>query len=273
MNEKKHNLIYQITNTINGKIYLGQHMTDDLDDGYMGSGKAMKAAIKKHGLENFTKVILHDFDTFDEMNAKEEELVGEAFVSRKDTYNLMTGGSSGSHSEETLAKLRAASLGKKHTPEARAKMSAAQMGREVTPETRAKIGAARKGKTLTPEHRAKLSAAGKCRTHTPETRAKMSDAAMGNTHFLGKKHTKETRAKIGAGNKGRKRSPESIAKQRATCKANRERKQDHAQQAPIEHTTFFYLHHPNVTPEPIFGAAAVAAVMAHEIVTLGPILG
>ena len=36
--------IYKITNKVNGKMYIGQHITDDLDDGYLGSGKVIRSS-------------------------------------------------------------------------------------------------------------------------------------------------------------------------------------------------------------------------------------
>ena len=36
--------VYEITNNINGKIYVGVHSTKDVNDGYMGSGKHLKQA-------------------------------------------------------------------------------------------------------------------------------------------------------------------------------------------------------------------------------------
>ena len=73
--------IYQITNLLDNKIYIGKHQTKNLDDDYMGSGRRIKASIKKHGLENFKKEILFIFDDEETMNAKEAELVSEEFCS------------------------------------------------------------------------------------------------------------------------------------------------------------------------------------------------
>lgn len=87
--------VYRITNKINGKIYIGKHQTDDLKDSYMGSGKHLIRAQEKYGLDNFIKEILFQFDTEDEMNTKEAELVTEEFVKNKDTYNLCPGGQGG----------------------------------------------------------------------------------------------------------------------------------------------------------------------------------
>lgn len=92
---KRHFLIYKITNKINGKIYIGKHITKNIDDGYMGSGKHLKRAINKYGIENFEREILFCFDNELEMNSKEAELVTEEFCLREDTYNLCVGGQGG----------------------------------------------------------------------------------------------------------------------------------------------------------------------------------
>ena len=83
--------VYKTTNNLNGKYYIGKHRTLDLNDGYMGSGKLLKRAINKYGIENFTKEVLHIFESEEEMNAKEKELV----VISEQTYNLNEGGYGG----------------------------------------------------------------------------------------------------------------------------------------------------------------------------------
>ena len=95
MNQKKHYLIYQITNSINGKIYIGKHETFNIDDDYFGSGKALKHAQKKYGLENFIKTILFELQNEEEMNLLEKCVVTEDFCKRQDTYNINVGGDGG----------------------------------------------------------------------------------------------------------------------------------------------------------------------------------
>lgn len=88
-------IVYKTTNLKNGKVYIGQHKTDDLDDGYLGSGKLIIQAINKHGPSSFSREILYHCDSEEEMNAKELEIVNEEFISREDTYNMVIGGTGG----------------------------------------------------------------------------------------------------------------------------------------------------------------------------------
>lgn len=88
-------LIYKITNTINNKIYIGKHQTDNKDDDYMGSGKILKRAIEKYGIDKFKKEILFECSSLEEMNQKEADIVDEEFVARLDTYNIKLGGQGG----------------------------------------------------------------------------------------------------------------------------------------------------------------------------------
>jgi len=46
-------IIYKTTNIINGKIYVGKDESNN--PAYLGSGYALKPAIKKYGKENFRK--------------------------------------------------------------------------------------------------------------------------------------------------------------------------------------------------------------------------
>ena len=88
--------LYEIKNNITGKIYIGAHQTMNLDDGYMGSGKVLKLAIKKYGIENFTKTILCLFADKETMYEAENIIVNKDFVENEMTYNLKLGGEGGS---------------------------------------------------------------------------------------------------------------------------------------------------------------------------------
>lgn len=103
----KYHIVYQITNIVNGKIYIGKHTTSNLDDGYMGSGKLLNKAIEKYGIENFKKHIIQIFDNEKDCLDFELFLVNEKFVNREDTYNLTKGGNgSWYHINSDLEKLR-----------------------------------------------------------------------------------------------------------------------------------------------------------------------
>ena len=84
--------VYCIENLINGKVYVGKHSTENLDDGYMGGGKRIRYAIAKHGLENFRKFIIAELDSSEKAFDLEKLLVTEEFVSGENTYNLTLGG-------------------------------------------------------------------------------------------------------------------------------------------------------------------------------------
>lgn len=90
--EKKYNYFYKITNIVNGHFYYGIHSTDNIDDGYMGSGVAIKNAIKKYGIENFEKEILKFFETRKEASDYEEENVTMSLIKENDCYNVIPGG-------------------------------------------------------------------------------------------------------------------------------------------------------------------------------------
>jgi len=116
--------VYKITNNINNKIYIGFHITNDLNDGYMGSGKLIKRAIEKYGIESFSKEILKTFDNKEEAEAYEASIVNRDFTLREDTYNIALGGNvrimygknnpffGKSHSEESKNKIRDRSKGR-----------------------------------------------------------------------------------------------------------------------------------------------------------------
>lgn len=145
--------IYKITNKINGKIYYGQHTTDNLDDGYMGSGRAMLKALKKYGKENFEKKILKFYNSPEELNIVEARLVSEKWLKKNKhrCYNLKPGGSASKsmigntyclgkhHLEETKQKISESLKGKHHSNESRQKMSESHKGKTPSKETKRKL--------------------------------------------------------------------------------------------------------------------------------------
>lgn len=88
----KYHYFYKITNLINNHFYYGVHNTNNLDDGYMGSGTRINYAYKEFGIENFKKEILKYFDTSEEAFLYESKIVTEDLVKNENCYNTSCGG-------------------------------------------------------------------------------------------------------------------------------------------------------------------------------------
>jgi hypothetical protein len=103
-----YNFLYKTKNLINGKIYLGVHCTNKINDGYVGNGiykesdvKKLKPtpfrnAIKKYGYENFKVTVIQFFDNEKDAYLMEANIVTKDFILSKDNYNVSTGGKGGS---------------------------------------------------------------------------------------------------------------------------------------------------------------------------------
>lgn len=89
---RTYNYLYRIENLVNGNYYIGVHRTDNLNDGYMGSGLVLKRAFKKHGIENFKKEILEFHDSYEELLKREKEIVNLKLLNDKKCYNSKEGG-------------------------------------------------------------------------------------------------------------------------------------------------------------------------------------
>ena len=128
--------IYKITNTINGKVYVGQTINDayktrirDHLNGTQHGSRLVKHAIEKYGQDVFTVEILHDGIIPEFLNTLEIEAIAKFNTVAPNGYNLDTGGNGvGSPSGETRRKLSEANKGKKRSEETKQKISASKTG-------------------------------------------------------------------------------------------------------------------------------------------------
>ena len=213
--ESQQGVIYKITNTLNGKIYIGKtkqkldrRMTQHKCDSKKGS-LGIGAAIRKYGWENFMVEVIEECSV-EKLNEREIFWIAELNSKAPNGYNLTDGGEGLINpSEETRAKMSAnrpdvsgknnPNYGKKTPPEVCAKISASNKGKHSE----------RKGKKNSPETCAKISAANRGennpnygRPRSPETCAKISAKLKGKPSPLkGKKRLPETIAKIIESNK------------------------------------------------------------------------
>ena len=93
--QKKYHYIYKTTCQVTGKFYVGMHSTDNLEDGYLGSGKILKYSVNKHGDENHIKEILEFLPSREALKLREKEIVDESLLVHPLNMNLKYGGEGG----------------------------------------------------------------------------------------------------------------------------------------------------------------------------------
>lgn len=154
-------LLYKTTCIITEKFYYGMHSTENIDDGYMGSGIHLNYSLKKHGIKNHIREIIATCDSREALEQLEASIIDENMLTNPLCMNLVPGGRGGAqrgeknsffgkhHKQSTIEKIRTSmqgekgpcfgrvgalhpQFGKKHTPEARVKMSTAHLGVPLT---------------------------------------------------------------------------------------------------------------------------------------------
>jgi hypothetical protein len=86
--------VYLTTNLINNKKYIGVDSKDDPN--YFGSGIIIRNSIKKHGKENFSKIILEENSDIKYLFKREKYWIEKyKAVESTDFYNISEGGKGG----------------------------------------------------------------------------------------------------------------------------------------------------------------------------------
>lgn len=145
--------VYKITNTINEKYYIGVHKTNDPNDSYFGSGKAIKNAIKKYGKKVFTKTILLITDNIEEAYEFERTLTSN--YCDKNNYNMRLGGIGGFTKENAKKGYEAAKWTTEILSE-NGKKAVKNFSKQTLIENGRKTGTANKGRKLSEAHKEAL---------------------------------------------------------------------------------------------------------------------
>lgn len=143
-------LVYRTTHIPTSKFYIGVHSTEDINDGYMGSGILIRRLVESRPSKEFVKEILHEFNTREEAYQKEQELVSQTTLDDDLCLNLSIGGNGGwdyvnntyltksIRSERTIG-CRNPMYGKRHSEESISLMSQNRRGINTGPQTKQHI--------------------------------------------------------------------------------------------------------------------------------------
>jgi hypothetical protein len=93
--KRKFHYIYKTTCLITHRYYIGMHSTDNLEDGYVGSGQRLWHSIRKHGKENHKCEIIEFLDSRESLKNREREIVNKEALKDSQCMNLALGGEGG----------------------------------------------------------------------------------------------------------------------------------------------------------------------------------
>jgi hypothetical protein len=97
---RKYHFIYKTTCIITNNFYIGMHSTDNLEDGYIGSGKRLWYSINKHGKDNHVCEIIEFLPDRKSLKEREQEIVNKELLNEQLCMNIQIGGGGGFSSEE-----------------------------------------------------------------------------------------------------------------------------------------------------------------------------
>ena len=203
MGKQKYGYIYQVTNKINKKRYVGKRVASTFDNKYYGSGKLIKLAILRYGKESFDRKVLRWCYSKDRLEASEKEFIRKT----NPEYNLTEGGTGG---------ITLGFKGKSHTPEAKKIIGQKGLGRvppnkgkKMSETTRKKIVKARAKQVITEQHR----------KHIADSLRAAYASGSRQPSMLGKKQSVESNAKRSRALKGIKKGPQTESHRQKTINA------------------------------------------------------
>jgi len=94
MKDHKSHILYKTTR-FDGKYYIGIHSTNNINDGYMGSGLLLRHSVKKYGRDAHITEVLEILPTREELKSREIELLTEETLSDIMCFNIAGGGTGG----------------------------------------------------------------------------------------------------------------------------------------------------------------------------------
>lgn len=194
---RKYHIIYKTTCLVTSKYYIGLHSTDNIDDGYIGSGKRLQYSLKKYGISNHIRETLEQFNDRDVLKEREREIVNEELLKDSLCMNICKGGQAPhiNVDPDEFARRSNAQNAIWARPGEKERRSAIQKEAQGKPENRKRLSSSQREAWKSPETRKKHSIAGAAKNADPIFKKEFSTLlkVAHNTPEALKNHSKAKR--------------------------------------------------------------------------------